>query len=180
MNNPLMPKSTAVWLIDNTTLTFHQIAKFCNLHTLEVQGIADGEVAIGIQGKNPISSGELTMDEINRCEKDSSLYLSKIEDVIPLSSNIKKKQKSFTPASRRQLIPDAIAWLLKFYPELTDAQIIKLIGTTKNTIKSIRNREHWNMQNISPRDPVLLSLCKQSSLGEAVAVAKKKLEKKNK
>ena len=91
MNNPLMPKSTAVWLIDNTTLTFHQIAKFCNLHTLEVQGIADGEVAIGIQGKNPISSGELTMDEINRCEKDSSLYLSKIEDVIPLSSNIKKK-----------------------------------------------------------------------------------------
>ena len=180
MSNPLMPKSTAVWLIDNTALTFEQIAKFCNLHTLEVQGIADGEVAVGIQGKNPITSGDLTSEEIKRCEEDSSQFLSKIQDVIPLSSDLKKKKKSFTPASRRQLIPDAIAWFIKYYPDLSDSQIIKLIGTTKNTITSIRNREHWNIQNISPRDPVLLSLCKQSSLGEAISIAKKKLEKKNK
>tara|TARA_A100001015_G_C15041234_1_gene739777 strand:+ start:1693 stop:2115 length:423 start_codon:yes stop_codon:yes gene_type:complete len=140
MNSPLMPKSTAVWLIDNTALTFEQIAKFCNLHVLEIQGIADDEVAVGIQGKNPITSGELTMDEIKRCENDNSQFLNKIEDIIPLSSDINKKKKGFTPASRRQLIPDAIAWFLKYYPDLTDAQIIKLIGTTKNTIKSIKNR----------------------------------------
>ena len=177
MNNPLMPKSTAVWLIDNTALTFEQISKFCNLHILEVQGIADGEVAVGIQGKNPVTSGELTLAEIKRCEGDSTQFLNKLEDIIPLSSEINKKKKGFTPASRRQLIPDAIAWFIKYYPDLTDAQIIKLIGTTKNTIKSIKNREHWNMQNISPRDPVLLALCKQSELTEAIAVAKKKAMK---
>ena len=177
MNNPLMPKSTAVWLIDNTALTFEQISKFCNLHILEVQGIADGEVAVGIQGKNPVTSGELTLAEIKRCEDDSTQFLNKLEDIIPLSSEINKNKKSFTPASRRQLIPDAIAWFIKYYPDLTDAQIIKLIGTTKNTIKSIKNREHWNMQNISPRDPVLLALCKQSELTEAIAVAKKKAMK---
>ena len=177
MNNPLMPKSTAVWLIDNTALTFEQISKFCNLHILEVQGIADGEVAVGIQGKNPVTSGELTLAEIKRCEGDSTQFLNKLEDIIPLSSEINKKKKSFTPASRRQLIPDAIAWFIKYYPDLTDAQIIKLIGTTKNTIKSIKNSEHWNMQNISPRDPVLLALCKQSELTEAIAVAKKKAMK---
>ena len=172
-----MPKSTAVWLIDNTGLTFQQIAKFCELHILEVQGIADGEVAVGIQGKNPILSGELTQDDIDKCEKDSSLSLNIIKNEIPLSSNSKKKKKSFTPASRRQLIPDAISWLLKYYPDLSDSQIIKLVGTTKNTINAIKNREHWNMQNISPRDPVLLSLCKQSSLSEAIAIAKAKKEK---
>ena len=179
MNNPLMPKSTAVWLIDNTGLTFEQIAKFCNLHVLEVQGIADGEVAVGIQGKNPIVSGELTLEEIKKCEKDTSLELKIIKNKIPLSSDSKKNRKNFTPASRRQLIPDAIAWLIKYYPELKDSQIIKLIGTTKSTITAIRNRDHWNMQNISPRDPVLLSLCKQSSLTEAVSLAKAKEEKLN-
>ena len=177
MSGPLMPKSTAVWLIDNTGLTFQQIAKFCELHILEVQGIADGEVAVGIQGKNPILSGELTQDDIDKCEKDSSLSLNIIKNEIPLSSNSKKKKKSFTPASRRQLIPDAISWLLKYYPDLSDSQIIKLVGTTKNTINAIKNREHWNMQNISPRDPVLLSLCKQSSLSEAIAITKAKKEK---
>ena len=178
MNSPLMPKSTAVWLIDNTSLTFEQIAKFCNLHVLEVQGIADGEVAVGIQGKSPIIAGELTLEEIKKCEKDNSLVLEIIEDKIPLSSNTKKKKRSFTPASRRVMIPDAIAWLTKHYPELKDSQIIKLVGTTKNTINSVKNREHWNMQNISPRDPVLLSLCKQSELSEAVSKVKAKLEKK--
>ena len=178
MNSPLMPKSTAVWLIDNTSLTFEQIAKFCNLHVLEVQGIADGEVAIGIQGKSPIIAGELTLEEINKCEKDNTLLLKIIEDKIPLSSDTKKKKRSFTPASRRVMIPDAIAWLTKHYPELKDSQIIKLVGTTKNTINSVKNREHWNMQNISPRDPVLLSLCKQTELSTAVSKARAKLEKK--
>ena len=178
MNSPLMPKSTAVWLIDNTSLTFEQIAKFCNLHVLEIQGIADGEVAVGIQGKSPILAGELTLEEINKCEKDNSLILKIIEDKIPLSSDSKKKKRSFTPASRRVMIPDAIAWLAKHYPELKDSQISKLVGTTKNTINSVKNREHWNMQNISPRDPVLLSLCKQSELSAAVTKARSKLEKK--
>ena len=145
MNSPLMPKSTAVWLIDNTSLTFEQIAKFCNLHVLEVQGIADGEVAVGIQGKSPIIAGELTLEEIKKCEKDTSQVLKIIEDKIPLSSNTKKKKRSFTPASRRVMIPDAIAWLTKHYPDLKDSQIIKLVGTTKNTINSVKNREHWNM-----------------------------------
>ena len=178
MNSPLMPKSTAVWLIDNTSLTFEQIARFCSLHVLEVQGIADGEVAVGIQGKSPIIAGELTLEEIKKCEKDNSLILKIIEDKIPLSSDSKKKKRSFTPASRRVMIPDAIAWLAKHYPELKDSQISKLVGTTKNTINSVKNREHWNMQNISPRDPVLLSLCKQSELSAAVTKARSKLEKK--
>ena len=177
MSSPLMPKSTAVWLIENTTLTFEQISKFCKMHILEVQGIADGEVAVGIQGKNPISSGELTKEEIIRCEKDLTTELQIVKNEIPLSSNIKKKKTRFTPASRRQMIPDAISWLLKYHPELTDPQIVKLIGTTKNTIKSVKNREHWNMQNLSPRDPVLLSLCTQSALTNAVETARKKLEK---
>jgi len=175
-----MPKSTAVWLVENTSLTFQQISKFCNLHVLEIQGIADGEVAVGIQGKNPIMSGELTKEEIIRCEGDSSQELKIIEDIIPLSSSLKKGKKKFTPASRRQVIPDAISWLLKYHPELTDPQIAKLVGTTKNTINSIKNRDHWNIQNISPRDPVLLALCSQGSLTEAVIKAKKKLEKEKK
>ena len=177
MSAPLMPKSTAVWLVENTSLTFKQISKFCNLHVLEVQGIADGEVAVGIQGKNPIMSGELTKEEIEKCEKNPSQHLEIIKDVIPLSSTLKKGKKKFTPASRRQVIPDAISWLIKYHPEQTDPQIAKLIGTTKNTINSIKNREHWNMQNISPRDPVLLALCTQSSLTDAIIKAKKKKER---
>ena len=177
MNAPLMPKSTAVWLVENTSLTFEQISKFCNLHILEIQGIADGEVAVGIQGKNPIMSGELSKDEISRCELDSSQDLKIIKDEIPLSSSLKKGRKKFTPPSRRQLIPDAISWLLKYHPELSDPQIAKLIGTTKNTINSIKSRDHWNIQNITPRDPVLLALCSQSSLTDAIIKAKKKKDK---
>mgnify|MGYP001434819574 CR=1 FL=1 len=178
MTSPLMPKSTAVWLIENTSLTFEQISKFCNMHILEIQGIADGEVAVGIQGKNPILSGELTKEEITRCEKDRTLELNIIKDKIPLSSNLKKKGAKFTPASRRQVIPDAISWLLKYHPELSDPQIMKLVGTTKNTINNIRDRAHWNMQNITPKDPVLLSLCTQTSLSEAIEKANKKLANK--
>ena len=180
MSTPLMPKSTAVWLVENTSLTFEQISKFCNLHILEVQGIADGEVAVGIQGKNPIMSGELTKEEIAKCEANSSMHLEIIKDEIPLSSTLKKGKKKFTPASRRQVIPDAISWLLKYHPELTDPQIAKLIGTTKNTINTIKNREHWNIQNITPRDPVLLALCTQSALTDAVIKAKKKKNKLSK
>ena len=176
MSGPLMPKSTAVWLVENTSLTFEQISKFCNLHVLEIQGIADGEVAVGIQGKNPVMSGELTKEEILSCEKDPNKNLEIIKDVIPLSSNLKKGRKKFTPASRRQVIPDAISWLLKYHPELSDPQIAKLIGTTKNTIISVKKREHWNIQNITPRDPVLLALCTQSALTEAILKAKKKIK----
>lgn len=177
MSGPLMPKSTAVWLVENTSLTFQQISKFCNLHILEIQGIADGEVAVGIQGKNPIMSGELSKEEISRCEQDESQELKIIKNEIPLSSSLRKGKKKFTPPSRRQVIPDAISWLLKYHPELTDPQIAKLVGTTKNTIISIKTRDHWNIQNITPRDPVLLALCTQSSLTEAVLKAKKKQEK---
>ncbi|MDC3024159.1 DUF1013 domain-containing protein [Alphaproteobacteria bacterium] len=180
MSTPLMPKSTAVWLVENTSLTFEQISKFCNLHILEVQGIADGEVAVGIQGKNPIMSGELTKEEIVKCEANSSLHLEIIKAEIPLSSTIKKGRKKFTPASRRQVIPDAISWLLKYHPELTDPQIAKLIGTTKATINSIKSREHWNIQNITPKDPVLLALCSQSALTDAISKAKKKKDKLSK
>ena len=180
MSSPLMPKSTAVWLVENTTLTFEQISKFCNLHILEIQGIADGEVAVGIQGKNPIMSGELTKEEIKNCEANPNKDLVIIKDTIPLSSSLKKGRKKFTPASRRQLIPDAISWLLKYHPELTDPQIAKLIGTTKNTINSIKNREHWNIQNITPRDPVLLALCSQSSLTDIIIKAKKKKDRLSK
>ena len=180
MSTPLMPKSTAVWLVENTSLTFEQISKFCNLHILEIQGIADGEVAVGIQGKNPIMSGELSKEEIKKCEMDPSKNLEIIKDVIPLSFTLKKGKKKFTPASRRQVIPDAISWLIKYHPELTDPQIAKLIGTTKNTINSIKNREHWNIQNITPRDPVLLALCSQSSLTDAIIKAKKKKDRLSK
>ena len=180
MNSPLMPKSTAVWLIENTSLTFEQISKFCNMHILEIQGIADGEVASGIQGKNPIVSGELTKEEIKKCEDDPTKELLIIKDEIPLSSSLNKNKTRFTPASRRQVIPDAISWLLKYHPELSDPQIAKLVGTTKNTITSVKKREHWNIQNITPRDPVLLSLCTQTALSNSISIAKKKAEKKNK
>ena len=177
MSAPLMPKSTAVWLVENTSLTFQQISKFCNLHILEIQGIADGEVAVGIQGKNPIMSGELSKEEITRCELDSSQELKIIKDDIPLSSSLRKGKKKFTPPSRRQVIPDAISWLLKYHADLSDPQIAKLVGTTKNTINAIKTREHWNIQNITPRDPVLLGLCTQTSLTEAILKARKKQTK---
>ena len=174
MTGPLMPKSTAVWLVENTSLTFKQISEFCNMHILEIQGIADGEVAIGIQGRSPVLYGELTQEEIARCENDINSTLEIKQTTVPLSSEKKLKKSRYTPASRRQDLPNAIAWIIKFHPELTDSQICKLIGTTKNTVLKIKNREHWNMQNIVPRDPVLLSLCSQSSLNEAKEKANKK------
>jgi hypothetical protein len=160
---PLMPKATAVWLVDNTALTFAQIASFCGLHELEVEGIADGDVAQGISGINPCDAGQLTMDEITRCEKDPNALLN-LSHSIADDFIFKKKKGKYTPVARRQDKPDAIHWLVKNCPGVTDKQIIKLIGTTISTIDAIRDRTHWNMGNIRSRDPVLLGLCSQVEL----------------
>ena len=167
---PLMPKATAVWLVDNTALSFEQIADFCHLHKLEVKGIADGDVAKGIMGLDPTKNGQLTEDEIKRCEGDLNLSLTlAVSDMPELSRRTKGPR--YTPVARRQEKPDAIAWLVKTYPHLSDAQIIKLVGTTKNTIGAIRDKTHWNMANLQPRDPVLLGICKQADLDAAVTKA---------
>ena len=171
---PLMRKSTAVWLVENTSLTFMQIANFCGLHELEVSGIADGEVASGIRGMDPIASNQLTLDEIKRCELDPNSKLELIVNPATIGET-KRRGPRYTPLSKRQDKPAAIAWLVKFYPEIADSQIIKLVGTTKPTIKAVRERSHWNITNIVPTDPVLLGLCKQVELDSAVA----KFDKKN-
>ena len=160
---PLMRKATAVWLVENTSLTFMQIANFCGLHELEVSGIADGEVASGIRGMDPITSNQLTSEEIKRCELDPN---SKLELIINPATigETKRRGPRYTPLSKRQDKPAAIAWLVKFYPEIADSKIIKLVGTTKPTIKAVRERSHWNITNIVPTDPVLLGLCKHCLL----------------
>lgn len=172
----LMPKATAVWLVENTTLTFEQIAEFCGLHPLEVQGIADGEVAVGIVGLDPTANGQLTREEIERCQADPAARLRMAKQDIPAPAP-RTKGPRYTPISKRQDKPDAVAWLLRHHPELTDAQISKLIGTTKQTIAAVRDRTHWNSPNLRPRDPVLLGLCTQSDLNAAVIKARKALEK---
>jgi hypothetical protein len=168
---PLMRKATAVWLVENTSLTFVQIAVFCGLHELEVQGIADGDVASGIIGQSPIISGQLNYEEIARCEQnpESKLILNRNS-----ASQIKpaEKHSKYTPIARRQDKPDGIAYLLKYYPEITNIQIRKLIGTTDKMIDSIRNRTHWNMKNIKPRDLVLLGLCSQSQFNDMISLIK--------
>ena len=171
---PLMRKATAVWLVENTSLTFSQIANFCGLHELEVSGIADGEVATGIRGMDPITSNQLTEKEIKRCELDPNSKLELIVNPATIGET-KRRGPRYTPLSKRQDKPAAIAWLVKFYPDLPDSQIIKLVGTTKPTIKAIRERSHWNITNIVPTDPVLLGLCKQVELDTAI----EKIEKKN-
>ena len=167
---PLMQKATAVWLIDNTTLTFTQIAEFCGLHELEVNGIANGEVAQGIKGFDPVANRQLTTEEIKRCEADPKARLRLMKNPAAEGEE-KRKGPRYTPLSKRQDRPAAIAWLVKFHPELPDTAIAKLVGTTKPTIQSIRDRSHWNMSNIQPVDPVALGLCKQSELDAAVAKA---------
>ena len=165
---PLMRKATAVWLVENTSLTFSQIAKFCGLHELEVQGIADGDVASGIIGQNPFISGQLTKEEVMRCEKNSDAELILNKTIASSTKNTAKKVGKYTPIARRQDKPDGIAYLLKYYPEITNNQIKKLIGTTNKMIDSIRNRSNWNIKNIKPRDVVLLGLCSQSQFNEIV------------
>jgi hypothetical protein len=172
----LMPKATAVWLVQNSTLTFEQIAEFCGLHSLEVQGIADGEVAIGIVGLDPTANGQLTKEEIERCEADPTAQLKMQKATIPLPAT-RTKGPRYTPVAKRQDKPDAVAWLIRHHPELTDSQISKLIGTTKQTIAAVRDRSHWNFANLRPRDPVLLGLCTQSDLNAAVLRSRKALEK---
>ena len=170
MDKPLMAKATAVWLVDNTTITFEQVAEFCGLHQLEVQGIADGDVAQGVKGYDPIAHKQLTQEEIDRAEKDPAHRLKLLHNPAAEGEEVRRGPR-YTPLSKRQDRPAAILWLVKFHPELTDAQISKLVGTTKPTIQSIRDRSHWNIQNIQPIDPVALGLCRQSELDAAVQKA---------
>ena len=175
MAKPLMAKATAVWLVDNTTISFKQIADFCELHELEVQGIADGEVAQGVKGFDPIANNQLTQEEIDAAEKDP-LHKLQLKFNPAAVGEEKRRGPRYTPLSKRQDRPAAILWLVKFHPELSDGQIGKLVGTTKPTIQAIRDRTHWNISNIQPVDPVALGLTKQSELDAAVQKAAKKKE----
>ncbi|MEM9583314.1 MAG: cell cycle transcriptional regulator TrcR [Pseudomonadota bacterium] len=173
---PIMAKATAVWLVDNTTLTFKQIADFCGLHELEVQGIADGDVAAGVKGFDPIANNQLTQEEIDKGVNDRRHKL-KLKHNAAAVGEEKRRGPRYTPLSKRQDRPASILWLVKFHPELSDGQISKLVGTTKPTINAIRDRTHWNIQNIQPIDPVALGLCKQSELDMAVQKANAKKAK---
>jgi hypothetical protein len=164
---PLMPKATAVWLVENTSLTFDQIGEFCGLHPLEVQAIADGEVAVQMIGIDPVANGQLTMEDIERAQKDPAARLHLLQSAHP-EAVVKHKGPRYTPIAKRQDKPDAIAWLVKSHPELSDGQISKLVGTTKPTIQAVRERSHWNNTNIKPRHPVALGLCTLEELEVAV------------
>lgn len=168
MTAPLMPKATAVWLIENTSLTFEQIARFCELHVLEVQAIADNESALRMVGFDPIASGQLTQLEIQRCEADPQQSLQ-LKPAISPESVLKKKKSRYMPLSKRQERPDAIAWLIKFCPGVPDMQICRLLGTTKTTIQAIRSRTHWNSANIKPRNPAQIGLCSQQEIDALIA-----------
>jgi uncharacterized protein len=175
-----MPKATAVWLVDNTSLTFEQIAEFCGLHVLEVKGIADGDVAHGIKGMDPISSGQLSREEIHVAEEDSKHRLKLLEPKVEVPEVKTKRGPRYTPVSRRQDRPNAILWLLRNHPELKDSQIMRLVGTTKPTIIAIRERTHWNSPNLQAQDPVTLGLCSQIDLDAAVKRAAARLEREQK
>ncbi len=186
-DSPLMPKATAVWLVENTKISFKQIADFCNLHELEVKGIADGDVAKGIKAYNPILAGQLTRDEIEKASTDVNKPLILNKKELNISSNPKKKTQKYIPLSKRQDRPDAVVWLIKNFPQLSDNQIAKLIGSTKNTVSLIRNKNYWNISNLSPKDPVVSNLCSQIDIKNAadkadqkIARKKKEIEKKNK
>ena len=172
MDRPLMPKATAVWLVENTSLTFDQIAGFCGLHPLEVKGIADGEVATGVRGLDPVGAGMLTRDELKKGEANPKHKLQLAKSVASDVKPLKRKEPRYTPLSKRQDRPDAIAWLLRNHPELSDVLICKLLGTTKATVQAVRERTHWKSQEIRPRDPVLLGLCAQLELDDAVLRAR--------
>ena len=172
--SPLMPKATAVWLVENTSLSFEQIADFCKLHPLEVKAIADGEAALTIKGMDPVSTGQLTREEIDKAQKDPNarLHMADTRVRVPVA---KRRGPRYTPVSRRQDRPNAILWLLRNHPELKDAQIMRLVGTTKPTIESIRGRTHWNANSLTPMDPVTLGLCSQIDLDFEVEKAAKSL-----
>ena len=176
---PLMPKATAVWLVENTSLSFKQIADFCNLHEVEVQGIADGEVAKGIMAYNPIISGQLSREEIELSSKDKNRPLQ-IKDTDIEISSADKKIKKYVPLSKRQDKPDSALWLIKHHPQLKDSQIAKLIGITKNSVTSIRNKSYWNYNNLNPKDPVAMSLFSQKDLIEAIEKAERRIKREKK
>ncbi len=178
-NAPLMPMATAVWLVENTTLTFKQIANFCNLHEVEVQGIADGEVAKGIKAYNPIISGQLTREEIDLSSKDQSRPLE-IKNTDIQISNTEKKIKKYIPLSKRQDKPDSALWLIKNHNILKDSQIAKLVGVTKNSVTSIRNKSYWNYNNLNPKDPVALNLFSQKDLVQALEKAERRIKREKK
>ena len=178
-NAPLMPMATAVWLVENTTLSFKQIADFCNLHEVEVQGIADGEVAKGIVGYNPINSGQLTREEIELSSKDQNRTL-KINTYNVEVSDSEKKIKRYVPLSKRQDKPDSALWLIKQHSILKDSQIAKLVGITKNSVSSIRNKSYWNFNNLNPKDPVAMGLFSQKELIDAIDKSERRIKKENK
>ena len=178
-NAPLMPMATAMWLVENTTLTFRQIADFCNLHEVEVQGIADGEVAKGIKAYNPIISGQLSREEIELSSKDEKRPLE-IKNIDIEISNSEKKVKRYVPLSKRQDKPDSALWLLKNHNILKDSQIAKLVGVTKNSVTSIRNKSYWNFNNLNPKDPVALNLFTQKDLVSALEKAERRIKREKK
>lgn len=179
MSAPLMPKATAVWLVENTTLTFKQIGDFCELHELEVQAIADGDVAFNIVGLNPIVGGQLSAEEIKRCEQDASASLKALEAEHDVKSQNSKAKKMLSPSQRSDK-PAAVLWILRHCPEIIDSQICKLIGTTKNTIEALRNGTHRDMEGLRPKNPVAIGLCKEKDLDDAIAVSQKWTEQKSK
>ena len=176
---PLMPMATAVWLVENTTLTFKQIADFCNLHEVEVQGIADGEVAKGIKAYNPITSGQLTKEEIELSSKDQDRALKITNTDVEITSD-EKKIKKYVPLSKRQDKPDSVLWLIKNYPQLKDSQIAKLVGITRNSVVSIRNKSYWNFNNLNAKDPVAMNLFAQKDLIEASEKAERRIKREKK
>ena len=178
-DTPLMPMATAIWLVENTTLTFKQIAKFCNMHEVEVQGIADGEVGKGIIAYNPIISGQLTKDEIELSSKDENRDLQ-IKNTDVEISNENKKIKKYIPLSKRQDKPDSALWLIKNHQLLKDSQIARLVGITKNSVTSIRNKNYWNYNNLTPKDPVAMNLFSQKELVEAIEKAERRIKKEKK
>ena len=175
-NSPLMPMATAVWLVENTTLTFKQIAQFCNLHEVEIQGIADGEVAKGIKAYNPIISGQLTREEIELSSKDENRPLKISSSDIEIS-NTNKKVKKYVPLSKRQDKPDSVLWLIKQHPQLKDSQIAKLVGVTKNSVTAIRNKNYWNYNNLNPKDPVAMGMFSQKDLLNSIEKAERRIKR---
>ena len=177
-DKPFMPKATAVWLVENTKISFKQIADFCELHELEVKGIADGDVAKGIKAYNPILAGQLTREEIESSSKDANRPLTLNKKILDIKSE--KKVKKYVALSKRQDRPEAVLWLTKNFPQLSDGQIVKLVGSTKNTVSAIRNKNYWNSSNLSPKDPVVSNLCSQAEIKNAVDKAERKIARKKK
>jgi hypothetical protein len=177
-NRPFMPKATAVWLVENTKISFKQIADFCDLHELEIKGIADGDVAKGIKAYNPILAGQLTREEIEKCSKDVNIPLTLNKKILDIKSE--KKANKYIPLSKRQDRPEAVLWFTKNYPQLSDGQIVKLVGSTKNTVSSIRNKSYWNSSSLTPKDPVVFNFCTEANIKKAVDKADRRIVRQKK